>query len=76
MSTVNIKCDCGKTEFTVDTEKVQVTAFCHCDSCQKVATSPMVEVIVVTPDAISMIKEDELQKYDMVKKKMIRHYCG
>ena len=76
MTIVDLKCDCGKTTFTVDTEKIQVKAFCHCESCQRVATGPMVEVIVVTPDAITMVDGDELKEFDMDGKKMTRKFCG
>lgn len=76
--TLSVKCDCGKTAFTVDETKLQVAAFCHCKECRVVSSAPMVEVIGVTPDAIIMEegKDADLQQFEMPDCKMVRNFCG
>ena len=74
---LKVQCDCGKTAFTVEDSDVKVKAFCHCKECQVVASAPMVEVIAVAPDAITMEegKDGDLKQFDMPNAKMVRNFC-
>lgn len=69
------QCICGAVNWKVDGNPV-AQFYCHCESCRKANSSPVVEIALFTTDNISINGETSIFSVSKQPHSAVRHSCS